>query len=68
VKRQFTRMIRGQEVIMEGYAIDFRKVEGIPFAFTQENHMGGQRYNTLQLETVELNQPVEEKIFTMPKP
>ncbi len=67
VKRRFTRVIRGQEVIMEGYALDFRKVEGIPFAFTQENHMGGQRYNTLQLETVELNKPVEEKNFTMPK-
>ncbi|MCX6285596.1 MAG: hypothetical protein NTY96_00590 [Bacteroidetes bacterium] len=40
-------------------------MEGIPFAFTLENPMGG-HMNTVQLDSVLLNRVVEEKVFRMP--
>ncbi len=65
-KRMYNRMVRGQDVTMEIYFRDYRMVKGIMFAFTQDTHFGGQPYNSLQLDTIELNKPVDAKIFRMP--
>ncbi len=65
-KRMYNRMVRGQDVIMEIYFRDYRMVQGIMFAFTQDTYFGGQPYNSLQLDTIELNKPVDAKIFRMP--
>ncbi len=65
-KRLYYRTVRGQEVAMENYFRDYRPVQGVLFAFTQDTHFGGQPYNSLQLESIELNKPVDEKIFKMP--
>ena len=66
-KRLYYRMSRGKEVAMENYFRDYRPVQGVMFSFSQETHLGGQPYNSLQLETIELNKPVDEKIFRMPE-
>jgi len=66
VGRRFTRLIRGQETIMEGVASDFRNINGIPFAFQQVNYMAGNPYNTIQFDKVEINLPVDTTIFRMP--
>ncbi len=65
-KRMYYRMSRGKEVVMEIYFRDYRPVQGILYSFTQDTHFGGQPYNSLQLDAVELNLPVDEKIFNMP--
>jgi hypothetical protein len=65
-KRMYYRTLRGQEVPFENFYSDYRAVQGIMFAFTQDTHIGGQPYNSLQLETVELNNPVDPKTFVMP--
>lgn len=66
LKRQFSRMVRGTETKVEAVYRDYRMVDGIPFAFTIENILGGQPWNTVQFESITLNVPVEEKIFAMP--
>ena len=66
LKRACTRMVRGQEVAVENYYRDYRMVQGILFAFTQETYFGGQPYNTLQFDTIQLNNPVDPNSFRMP--
>ncbi len=63
-KRLYFRKQGGKEIPVESYYRDYRMVEGIPFAFTVETNNGG-RVNEIQFESVELNKPVDLKIFTM---
>ncbi|MEI6434878.1 MAG: hypothetical protein WCP32_08550 [Bacteroidota bacterium] len=65
-KRLYNRLSRGKEVAMENFFRDYRAVQGVMFSFTQDTHFGGQPYNSLQLDSIELNKPVDEKIFQMP--
>ena len=65
-KRMYYRIVRGQEVAMENYFRDYRSVGDVLFAFTQDTHYGGQPYNSLQFDSIELNKPVDVKIFRMP--
>jgi hypothetical protein len=64
-KRLSYRKAGEKEITVENFYTDYRKVEGIPFAFTIETNNGG-RVNEIQLESVELNKPVDLTIFTMP--
>ena len=66
-KRSYIRMSRGKEVVVENIFLDYRQVDGIPFSYKQETYFGGQLYNTLQLDEVLLNEPVDSKIFSMPE-
>ena len=45
---------------------DYKEVDGIPFAFTLENRMGGETQNSIQFDSVVLNRPVNEKVFALP--
>ncbi len=64
-KRISFRMAGGKEVTVENYYRDYRNVDGIPFAFTVETNNAG-RVNEIQFESVELNKPIDLKIFTIP--
>jgi len=66
LKRVSYRMAAGKELLVENLYRDYRKVEGIPFAFTVETNNAG-RVNEIQFESVELNKPVDLKIFVMPE-
>ena len=66
LKREYTRTIRGKEVKMEVFYRDYKDVEGIPFAFTVENLMGGQPNNTIVFESIVLNGQLDSKLFEMP--
>ena len=66
LKRLYYRTVRGKEVPVEIYFRDYRSVEGILFSFTQETYMGGQPYNAIEFDSIELNKPVDNKIFKMP--
>jgi hypothetical protein len=65
-KRMYSRMIRGKEVAVEIYFHDYRMVEGILFAFKQETYFGGQPYNSLQFDTIQLNESLDAGSFRMP--
>jgi hypothetical protein len=65
-KRLSFRMVAGKEIPVENYFRDYRKVDGIPFAFRVETNNGG-RVNEIQFDTVELDKPVDLKTFTMPE-
>jgi len=67
LKRYYKRMAGGKEILVESWFRDYRPVEGIPFAFTVETNNGG-RVNELQFETIELNKPIDPKIFSIPEP
>jgi hypothetical protein len=64
-KRFYNRITGGKEITVETFYKDYRKVDGIPFAFTVETNNGG-RVNEIQFESIELNKPVDPKIFQMP--
>jgi len=66
LKRQYFRTVRGQQVAIENFFRDYRPVKGVLFAFTQETWFGGQPYNTLQFDTVLVNEPVDASSFRMP--
>jgi hypothetical protein len=66
LKRLYFRNIRGKDVPVENYFHDYKAVNGIPFAFTQDTYFGGQPYNSLQIENIELDQPIDSKFFSMP--
>jgi hypothetical protein len=66
-KRIYFRTIRGQEVPMEYYYTDYRSVQGVMFAFTQDLMVGGQPYNSLQFDEIELDKPIDVQVFHMPE-
>jgi hypothetical protein len=66
LKRQYTRIVRGKEMKMEVFYRAYKKVEGIPFAFTVDNRLGGQDLNSVQLDSIILNGPMDKKVFEMP--
>lgn len=66
LKKQTTfRMVRGEEISIENIYTDYRPVEGIPFAFNIETRFPG-RSVSMEFDTIELNEPVEDELFTMP--
>ena len=65
-KRLAYRKARGQDVAVENYYHDYRPVEGILFAYTQDTFLGGQPYNSLQFDSIRLNTPVDATVFGMP--
>jgi hypothetical protein len=60
------RIIREKEVEVQNNFSDYRLVDGVMFAFTNVNFMGGQLYSTLQFDLVELNKNIDDNIFVMP--
>ena len=65
-KRITFRKVGGKEYTVESFYHDYRKVEEIPFAFTLETNNAG-RVNEIQFESIELNQAIDLKIFTIPE-
>jgi hypothetical protein len=65
-KRISFRMMRGKEVQVENFFHDYRAVDGITFPFVIDGSIDGQHYSSNQYETIELNTPVDAKLFEMP--
>jgi hypothetical protein len=60
------RMIRGKESEVENFFHDYKVVDGIMFPFVIDGSIDGQPYSSNQYDTIELNKPVDEKLFEMP--
>jgi hypothetical protein len=67
LKRTYKRNVGGQEIEMAIYFRDYRKVDGISLSFINETTMDGQTYSLIEFEKIELNLPVDEKIFNIPQ-
>jgi hypothetical protein len=67
LKRTYKRNVGGQELVMANYFRDYRKVDGINFSYVNETTMDGQTYSLIEFEKIELNPPVNEKIFNIPQ-
>jgi len=66
VKQLSFRKVQGKDVEVEFFYSDFRSVNGVIFSFAQKTKMGGQPYSEQEYETIELDNPIEDKIFDMP--
>jgi hypothetical protein len=65
-KRTYMRKIRGQDVEVQMFYLDYRKQDGIPFPFVTRilTNQFAQEY---QADSVEFNLPVNGNIFKMPE-
>lgn len=60
------RTVKDKEIEIQNNFSDYRSIDGVMFAFTNQNLMGGQLASEIQFESIELNKPVDDKIFVMP--
>lgn len=65
IKSVTPREMQGQEVEVETFYSDFREVNGLKFAMTRTQKVMGQDFASIKLDKIELNVPVDEKIFKM---
>jgi hypothetical protein len=56
----------GSEVTSETFMSNFKEVGGGMHAFTMETRMGGKVVQQMEVEKMEFNTPVDDKIFMMP--
>jgi len=65
IKSVTPREMQGQEVEVETFYSDFKEVNGLKFAMTRTQKVMGQDFASIKLDKIELNVPVDEKIFKM---
>jgi outer membrane lipoprotein-sorting protein len=56
----------GQEMEVEGFPSNYRKVGGIMFAHSMDGKVGGQSMMQMNFEKIEINVPIDDSIFKMP--
>jgi len=56
----------GKDMEVESYPTDYRRVGGIMFAHSIDQRVGGSSIGKLTYEKIEVNEPMEDKIFQMP--
>jgi outer membrane lipoprotein-sorting protein len=56
----------GPEIEIEAYPSDYKRVDGILFAYTIEQKVKGNSLGQIIYEQIEINGPMEESLFKMP--
>jgi len=56
----------GQEMEVEGYPSNYKKVGGVMFAFAMDAKVGGSSMMQMIFEKIEINEPMDDSIFKMP--
>jgi hypothetical protein len=67
IKSVGTRDMQGQQTEVESYYSDPKEFGGIKFFMTRDSKIEGQIFQTVKIDKIELNVPVDEKIFEMSK-
>lgn len=67
IKTVTSRNIQGKDVDVETWFSDLKDINGLKFFMHRESKLDGETFQSIQFEKVELNVPIEEKIFDMPK-
>lgn len=65
IKSVTPRELQGQQVEVETFYSDFKVINGLKFAMTRTQKIMGQDFAAIKLDKIELNVPVDEKIFKM---
>ena len=67
IKSESEREMQGQTVNVESFYSDLKEFNGVKFFMTRTQKLNGEVFQTTTLSTVELDIPIDEKIFEMPK-
>ncbi|MFI5131273.1 MAG: hypothetical protein ACHQFX_14825 [Chitinophagales bacterium] len=67
IKSATDQEMQGQTVTVETWYSDLKDFNGIKFFMTRTQKMGGQVIQTTTFTNIEMNVPIDEKIFDMPK-
>lgn len=67
IKSVASKSMQGQEMEVSTYYSDLREFNGIKFFMTRSVQMNGEEVQAIVINKVELNVPVDEKSFEMPK-
>jgi len=67
IKSVTLRQIQGQDMEVETYYSDIKDFGGLKFTMQRDQKISGQIFQSIHFEKIELNVPVDEKIFDMPK-
>lgn len=65
IKTVSKRELQGEEAEVETYYSDIKEVNGLKFAMHADQKIQGQTFQDIKFDKVELNVPVDEKIFKM---
>jgi opacity protein-like surface antigen len=65
IKSITPREMQGQTVDVETFYSNFKEINGLKFAMTRTQKVMGQLFIEIKLDKIELNVPVDEKIFKM---
>ncbi len=63
VRSVTTREIQGQQMEVEAWFSDLKDFNGVKFYMTRESKIEGQVFQSVKYDKIELNVPVDEKIF-----
>ncbi len=58
-----SRDMQGQEVDVETFYKDLKDIDGLKFSMKRSQEVGGQEFQSFVMSKIELNVPVDEKIF-----
>lgn len=64
LRRIQVRTARGADVEFETNYSNYKTYDGIPFALTFDQKMGGQQHSLIEFETITLNKPMDAKMFS----
>jgi hypothetical protein len=63
IKSVSTRTLQGQETEFETFYSNIKDFNGLKFATTRTQKLGGQTFQEVNIKTIEFNVPIDEKIF-----
>lgn len=63
LKHVTTREIQGQEMQIENYLSDIKEFNQLKFAMMRTQKMNGEVFQVIKMTAIELNVPIDEKIF-----
>ncbi|MCU0371038.1 MAG: hypothetical protein MUC31_06460 [Bacteroidales bacterium] len=66
LKSEITTHMMGNVIKQEGNNSNFKQVEGMVFPFSIENRSGGQVLNQVVVDTILIDQEINDSIFIMP--
>ena len=58
----------GQEIEVESYPANYKKVEGVMMPYSMDQRVGGRSMMNMTMEKIDVNQPIDNSIFQMPAP
>jgi len=68
IKTSTTVSQMGQDVEVESFPSNYKKVEGVMIPYALDQRVGGRSMMQMTMEKIEVNQPIDDAVFQMPAP